>query len=99
MRCDVRRDGGDKGFPSGHAAVASFGAMQIIKHCAALHPVTRAAAVGAAALTGGSRIEAGRHSLWQVMAGAIWGWATACLPRAGLRGAARWMRKLRGRHV
>jgi membrane-associated phospholipid phosphatase len=94
-----RPDGGSKGFPSGHTAVATFGAVQMIKHCAALHPVTNAAAVAAAAFTGGSRIEAGRHSLWQTMAGAIWGWAIAYLPLAGFRGAGRWTRRVWGRHV
>jgi membrane-associated phospholipid phosphatase len=94
-----RPDGGDRGFPSGHTAVATFGAVQIIKHCAALHPATMAAAIMAAAVTGGSRIEAGRHSLWQTLAGAVWGWAIACLPLAGPRGAARRMRKPPGRHV
>jgi membrane-associated phospholipid phosphatase len=94
-----RPDGGDNGFPSGHTAVATFGAMQVIKHCSALHPVTKAAAVAAAAFTGGSRIESGRHTLWQTVAGAFWGWAIACLPLAGLKAAGRWMRKVRGRHV
>jgi membrane-associated phospholipid phosphatase len=54
----LRPDGGTRGFPSGHTAVATFGAVQMIKHCAALHPVTNAAAIAAAAFTGGSRIEA-----------------------------------------
>jgi membrane-associated phospholipid phosphatase len=94
-----RPDGGDNGFPSGHTAVATFGAVQTIKHCAALHPVTRAAAIATAAFTGGSRIESGRHSLWQAVAGGVWGWAIACLPLAGLKGSGRWMRKVRGRHV
>jgi membrane-associated phospholipid phosphatase len=94
-----RPDGGDSGLPSGHTAVATFGAMQIITHCTALHPVTRAAAVASAAFTGGSRIEAGRHTLWQTMAGAVWGWAIACLPLASLRGAGRWMRRVGGRRV
>jgi membrane-associated phospholipid phosphatase len=94
-----RPDGGDRGFPSGHTAVATFGAMQTIKQCAALHPVTNAAVVAAAALTGGARIEAGRHTLWQTMAGAFWGWAIAALPIAGLRGAGRWINRVRGRHV
>jgi membrane-associated phospholipid phosphatase len=94
-----RPDGGDKGFPSGHTAVATFGTVQMIKHCAALHPVTRGAAIIAAAFTGGSRIESGRHSLWQTMAGAVWGWAIACVPLAGLRSAGRWVRKIRGHHV
>jgi membrane-associated phospholipid phosphatase len=93
-----RPDGGDRGFPSGHTAVATFGAAQVIRHCAPLHPVTNAAALAAAAFTGGSRIESGRHSLWQTMAGAAWGWAVACLPLAGLRGAGRWISRIRGRH-
>lgn len=94
-----RPDGGNRGFPSGHTAVATFGAVQTLKHCAALHPVTRAAAVAAAAVTGGSRIESGRHSLWQTLAGAMWGWAVASLPLAGLKGAGRWIHRRRGRHV
>jgi membrane-associated phospholipid phosphatase len=94
-----RPDGGDRGFPSGHTAVATFGAMQTIKQCARLHPITNAAVIAAATITGGSRIESGRHTLWQVMSGAIWGWAIACLPLAGLRGAGHWMRRVWGRHV
>ncbi len=99
-RISHRPDGGNNGFPSGHTAVATFGAAQMVRHCAGLHPVTKAAAVAAAAFTGGSRIESGRHSLWQTMAGAVWGWAIACLPLAGFRGAGRWIRRVRGRgHV
>jgi membrane-associated phospholipid phosphatase len=94
-----RPDGGDNGFPSGHTAVATFGALQVIKHCTALHPVTKAAVVAAAVITGGSRIESGRHSLWQTMAGAIWGWAIACLPLKALTGAGRWMHRVWGRHA
>jgi membrane-associated phospholipid phosphatase len=95
----VRPDGGDRGFPSGHTAVATFGAVQIIRQCAALHPVTRAAAVAAAAFTGGSRIEAGRHSLWQTMVGGVWGWVVASVPVPGRRAAGRWMRRMRGGDV
>lgn len=94
----LRPDGGNNGFPSGHMAVATFGTAQLIKQCAPLHPVTNAASVAAAAFTGGSRIESERHSLWQTMAGAVWGWAIACLPLAGLRGAGRWISRHRGRH-
>jgi membrane-associated phospholipid phosphatase len=94
-----RPEGGNNGFPSGHTAVATFGAVQMIRHCAVLHPVTNAAAVAAAAFTGGSRIESGRHTLWQTTAGAIWGWAVASFPLAGFRGASRWVRRVRGRHV
>lgn len=95
----LRPDGGQNGFPSGHTAVATFGAVQMIKHCSALHPVTKAAGIAAAAFTGGSRIESGRHSLWQTMAGAVWGWAIAGMSLAGLRNAVRWMRKIRCRNV
>jgi membrane-associated phospholipid phosphatase len=95
----LRPDGGDRGFPSGHTAVATFGAVQVIRHCAPLHPVTNAAAVAAAALAGGSRIESGRHTLWQTMAGAVWGWATAYISLAGLRGTGRRISRVRGRHV
>lgn len=94
-----RPDGGNRGFPSGHTAVSTFGAVQAIRHCAPLHPVTKAAAVAAAAFTGGSRIESGRHTLLQVMAGAVWGWTIACLPLVGFRGASRWISRVRGRHV
>jgi membrane-associated phospholipid phosphatase len=94
-----RPDGGNRGFPSGHTAVATFGAVQIVKQCAVLHPVTKAAAFAAAAVTGGARIEAGRHSLWQTMAGGLWGWAASCLPLTWLRGAVRWMRRIWGRHA
>jgi membrane-associated phospholipid phosphatase len=94
----LRPDGGQSGFPSGHTAVATFGALQMIKHCSPLHPVTKAAAIAAAAFTGGSRIEAGRHSLWQTMAGALWGWVIACVPLTGLRRAVRRMQNVRGRN-
>jgi hypothetical protein len=94
-----RADGGGKAFPPGHAAAARPCAVPMIRHRAALHPVVRAAAVGAAAFTGGSRIDPGRRRRWQVMASAVWGRAIACLPLAGLKGAGRWMRRLRGGHA
>lgn len=98
-RISRRPDGGDKGFPSEQTAVATFGAVQIIAHCAALHPVTRGAVIAASAFTGGSAVESGRHSLWQTMAGAVLGWAIAGLPVAGLKGAGRWLRKIGGPRV
>lgn len=75
-----RPDGGRMGFPSGHTAAAAFGATALITSCGRLHPVTKGALILAAAFTGGSRIEAGRHTLWQTTAGAVWGWAVAVLP-------------------
>lgn len=75
-----RPDGGGRGFPSGHTAAATFGAAHLLHHCAGLHPATKGIVLLGAAFTGGSRIEAGRHTLWQTVAGALWGWAIALLP-------------------
>ena len=69
-----RPDGGDGGFPSGHTAAASFGAAGLMRTCLASSPFGQFLAVMAAGFTGGSRIEARRHTLWQVLAGAVWGW-------------------------
>ena len=71
-----RRPSGDgKGFPSAHTSAAAFGASSLVHDCVAAHPVAKAALVMAAAFVGGSRIEAGRHDIWQVLAGAVLGWA------------------------
>jgi membrane-associated phospholipid phosphatase len=75
-----RPDGGGRGFPSGHTAAATFGAAHLIVQCVGAHPGVRGALLLGAAFTGGSRIEAGRHTLWQTTAGALWGWAAAVLP-------------------
>lgn len=87
-----RPDGGDAGFPSGHTAAASFGAAGLARSCLAASPPGQAVAVLAAGFTGGSRIVAHRHTLWQVLAGAAWGWMTqvVALQRLG--------RMLRRRH-
>lgn len=68
-----RPAGGGKGMPSGHTAAASFGASALAHDCVKGHPVARGAAIIAAAFTGSSRIEAGAHSIWQVLLGALWG--------------------------
>lgn len=83
---NIRPDGGKFGFPSGHTAVATFGAVDLVKNCARIHPSTKGALLLAAAFTGGSRIESGRHSLWQTMAGAVWGWIAAVLPWSLFKG-------------
>jgi membrane-associated phospholipid phosphatase len=75
-----RPDGGGRGFPSGHTAAATFGAAHLLNHCAGLHPATKGIVLLGAAFTGGSRIEAGRHTLWQTVAGALWGWGIAIFP-------------------
>lgn len=90
---NLRPDGSERGFPSAHTAAATFGAVHLTHHCAGLHPVTKGMLLITAAFTGGSRIEAERHTLWQTMAGAGLGWvmALACWP------ALRSLRRIRNR--
>ncbi|MBW6506501.1 MAG: phosphatase PAP2 family protein [Rhodobacteraceae bacterium] len=68
-----RPNGGLKGFPSGHTATAAFGASALVQSCITGNPVAKTVVILAAAFTGASRIEAGAHNIWQVLAGAIWG--------------------------
>lgn len=68
-----RPKGGLQGFPSGHAATATFGAASLIQSCITKAPVAQIAVALAAGYTGGSRIETRWHTLTQVMAGSIWG--------------------------
>lgn len=76
-----RPNGGTGGFPSGHTAAASFGAAVLVQECLQASPLAQGAAILAAAFTGASRIEAGAHDIRQVLAGAVLGWACACLFR------------------
>ena len=70
---NLRPHGGDKGFPSGHTAAAFFGASYVARDCVNKSPWGQVAVFGAAMYTGGSRIEAGAHFLFQVMFGALVG--------------------------
>lgn len=65
-----RPSGGRQGFPSGHTAAAAYGASFLVRDCGGFVPLLGPAAVLAAALVGGSRIEAGEHDTGQVVAGA-----------------------------
>jgi lipid A oxidase len=69
-----RPAGGLKGFPSGHTAAAAMGASALVHDCIAAHPVGKAMVVLAAAFVGGSRIDTGKHDVWQVLAGGLLGW-------------------------
>ncbi len=86
LELNRRPNGGGRGFPSGHTAAASFGAVRLVQHCVSASPLVQGAVLLAAAFTGASRIEAGAHDIWQVLAGALWGWLVA---------AAGWRRKRR----
>lgn len=70
-----RPSGEGKGFPSGHSAAAFFGAADLAGKCFDDRPWAGAAAYGAAGLTGWSRLEAGEHSMAQVLAGGLIGFA------------------------
>lgn len=90
----LRPDGGDAGMPSGHTAAAVFGAATLADRCLLSSPAARGAVLLAAAFVGGSRVEAGKHTLWQVMAGALLGWG---VQRAGRRGLSRLLGFIRPR--
>ena len=88
----VRPHGGDKGFPSGHTAASFYGASYLARECVYKSPWGQAVVYGAAMFTGGSRIEAGAHFLFQVMYGALIGFACDRLFRrkGKERGPERW---------
>ncbi len=68
-----RPSGGYQGFPSGHTAAAASGATDLAVHCA---PGNRAVEIGAligVAVVGASRVEADKHTVLQVLAGAALG--------------------------
>lgn len=71
---NARPNGRDRGFPSGHTSVAAFGAAGLIKSCLAKSPIGQSAVVLSASFTGGSRIEADKHNVWQVIVGGAFGW-------------------------
>lgn len=70
---NVRPGGGTRGFPSGHTAAAAFGTSALLRTCMAAVPGAGPVLVLAAGYVAGSRIEAGRHTLVQVVAGAVAG--------------------------
>ncbi|MCP5074883.1 MAG: phosphatase PAP2 family protein [Rhodobacteraceae bacterium] len=78
-----RPKGGDKGFPSGHTTAAVFGATALVNGCLKESKAAQALVILTAGFVGGSRIEAGAHTLWQVIAGALLGWLTQFLVLRG----------------
>lgn len=71
---NARPNGGYHGMPSGHTTAASFGAAGLVQHCLQGNAPAQTAAIMAAGLVGGTRIDVGAHDVWQVLAGAILGW-------------------------
>ncbi|MXU64952.1 phosphatase PAP2 family protein [Oceanomicrobium pacificus] len=77
-----RPNGGDKGFPSGHTAASMQGAAYLARECVRSNPWAQATLFGAAMFVGGSRIEAGKHFLFQV----IWGGLVGFMADRAFRG-------------
>lgn len=70
-RIAQRPNGHYRGMPSGHTAAATFGASALVHSCLQNAPVLKTIVVLGAAYTAGSRIEADKHDIWQVLAGAL----------------------------
>jgi membrane-associated phospholipid phosphatase len=70
-----RPHGGSEGMPSAHTSTAVLGASSLVSDCLKGSPVAQGVVLLAAGFTGASRIEVGAHDIWQVLAGATWGWA------------------------
>lgn len=72
----ARRPSGEGGgFPSGHTAMAFFGAADLAGKCFEDKPAAGVAAYGAAAATGWSRVYAGEHTPQQVWSGGLIGFS------------------------
>ncbi len=71
---NLRPSGSQQGFPSGHSAAAVFGASYLVHQCVQRNRVLQGFAIFSGAFVGASRIEAGKHFLFQVMVGALMGW-------------------------
>ncbi len=71
---NTRPNGGDEGFPSGHTTAAVFGASALVQECLKNRPVVQMLVITAGGYVGASRIEAGKHDIWQVLAGVFLGW-------------------------
>ncbi|MBC2834938.1 phosphatase PAP2 family protein [Paragemmobacter straminiformis] len=71
---NIRPNGGDQGFPSGHTSAAVYGASALVHECVTGNPWVQGAVILSAGFVGASRIEADKHNIWQVLAGALYGW-------------------------
>lgn len=64
-----RPNGGDRGFPSGHAALAMLGATDLARNCFPDKPVLGALAYGAALVVAASRVHTHNHNAGQALFG------------------------------
>lgn len=65
--------GGSKGMPSAHTSTAVLGASRLVSGCLTGNPLIKGVVIISAGFVGASRIDAGAHTIWQVLAGAIFG--------------------------
>lgn len=93
---NLRPTGNAQGFPSGHTAAAVFGASYLVNDCLVRNKALQGVAILSGAYVGASRIEAGKHFLFQVMLGALTGWLGE-RSVAALRVASLALRRLRYR--
>lgn len=70
---NFRPSGSTRGFPSGHTAAAVQGASYLVRQCGSLVPYAGPLLALGAGFVAGSRIEAGKHDLRQVLGGAVIG--------------------------
>lgn len=71
---NIRPNGGDQGFPSGHTSASVYGASSLVHECVTGSPWVQGVVILSAGFVGASRIEADKHNIWQVLAGALYGW-------------------------
>ena len=93
---NMRPNGSDEGFPSGHTSAAAFGASNLIYMCVQKNHWVQGVVLISAAFVGGSRVEANKHDMWQVLAGMFLGWLTDRLFRrrpGPLKLLGKWLRE------
>lgn len=90
-----RPNGGLQGFPSGHTAAATFGASALVHDCIQGSIAAKAVVLIAAGFTGASRIDADKHTIWQVLAGVLVGWGCERLFRRRPRRILKWIKDMR----
>lgn len=73
-KINERPNGYFHGFPSGHTSAAAYGASYLVHACIDKNLLVKGAVILSAGYVGGSRIEADKHTLFQVLFGALLGW-------------------------
>lgn len=68
-----RPNGGAQGMPSAHTSTAVLGASRLARDCVSGNPIVQTVTLLSAGFVGTSRVDAGAHDIWQVLAGAILG--------------------------